>query len=104
LLSPEEEKLQRFLSRRHRRARVSPGGIMARREGEKNVIKSVPDRCVPEQKVSDVPSLGQCVPWTMRPLGRCVPWTMRPLDDASLGHRVPWTKRPLYVASLTDVS
>jgi hypothetical protein len=92
LVSPVEEKLQRFLSRRHRRARVSPGGIMARREG-KNVIKSVSDRCVPEQKVSDVPSLGQCVPWTMRPL-----------DDASLGPRVPWTMRPLYVASLTDVS
>ncbi len=42
----------------------------------------------PERKVLDVPSLGECVPWTMRPLddtslGRCIPWTMRPLDDAS---------------------
>jgi hypothetical protein len=27
--------------------------------------KSVPDQCVPEQKVSDVPSIRQCVPWTI---------------------------------------
>ncbi len=38
----------------------------------------VPDRCVPEQKVSDVPSHEQFFPWTMRPL-----------DDASLGFSVP---------------
>ncbi len=36
--------------------------------------KNDPHRGVPERKKSDVPSLGQCVPWMMRPL-----------DDASLG-------------------
>jgi hypothetical protein len=66
----------------------------------------VPDRCVPERRVSDVPC------WTMRPmdntirplddasLGRCVPWRMRHLDDASLGRCVPWMMRPLVDASL----
>ncbi len=45
---------------------------------------------LPERKVSDVKSLGQCIPWMMRPLddaslGWCVPWMMRPLDESSLG-------------------
>ncbi len=69
----------------------------------------VPEQCVPKRKVSDVPSLGQCVPCTMRPLdnaslGQCVPWTMRPLDNASLGQCVPLTMRPLDISSLTIAS
>jgi hypothetical protein len=40
--------------------------------------KNDPHRGVPERKKLDVPSLGQCVPWMMRPFGgyvldRCVP-------------------------------
>jgi hypothetical protein len=50
-------------------------------------------RYVPEQKVSDVP-----------PLGQCFPWMIRSLDEASFGRRVPWTMRPLDDAWLTDVS
>ncbi len=49
-------------------------------------------RYVPEQKVSDVP-----------PLGQCVPWMIRSLDEASFGRRVPWTLRPLDNACLTYV-
>ncbi len=45
--------------------------------------RCVPDWCVPERKVSDVPSFGLCAPWPMRPL-----------DDVSLGRRVPLTLRP----------
>jgi hypothetical protein len=45
------------------------------------------------QKVSDVLSFGQFVPWTMRPL-----------DNASFRRCVPWTMCPLDVVSLTDVS
>ncbi len=49
----------------------------------------IPDRCVPERKFSDVPYLGRCVPWMMRPLDdaflyRCVPLSLRPFIDASL--------------------
>ncbi len=38
----------------------------------------VPDRCVPERKVSEIPSIGQCIPWKMGPL-----------NDASLRRRIP---------------
>jgi hypothetical protein len=44
---------------------------------------SSPTDMSPKRKVSDVPSLEQLVPWTMRPL-----------NDASLYRRVPWTTRP----------
>ena len=61
----------------------------------------IPWRHVPERNVSDVPSLGRCVLWTMCPLdnvpsfGRCITWTMRPLNDASRGRCVPWMMLPL---------
>jgi hypothetical protein len=53
----------------------------------------IPDRCVPERKFSDVPYLGRCVPWLMRPLvdaslGRCVPWSMRPRTICP----IPWAR------------
>jgi hypothetical protein len=51
----------------------------------------VPNRCVPKQKVSDVPSLGHRVPWTS-----C------PLYDVSFGRRVPLDDVSLDDASLTD--
>ncbi len=37
-------------------------------------------------------------------LGQCVPWTMRPLDNVSLEQCVPWTMWPWDETSLTDVS
>jgi hypothetical protein len=40
-------------------------------------FKSVPDRCVPERLFLNDTSLGQYVPWTMRP-GLYVPRMMRP--------------------------
>jgi hypothetical protein len=46
---------------------------MARREGKKRDKKVSPTDVSPEEKVSDVPSLGHCVPWTLR------------VDEASLG-------------------
>jgi hypothetical protein len=63
--------------------------------------RCVPERCVPERKVSDVPSLGQCVPWTIYPLdeaslGRGVPRSMHPLDNTSLGRFMhPFDDAPL---------
>jgi hypothetical protein len=48
----------------------------------------IPDRCVPEEKVLDVSSLGQCISWSTRPL-----------DDASVRRRrVP----SRYVPALWD--
>jgi len=50
--------------------------------------RSVSEQFVPERKVSNVPSLAQCL------LGRCVPWTLRPLDNASFGWCMSWRTRP----------
>jgi hypothetical protein len=53
--------------------------------------------------------IGQCVPWTKRPLDsashrQCVPWSVRPLEDTPLGQHVSGTVRPLNKTSLKAAS